>query len=134
MFFLETVIETFGYLFNVKTCPNAPSHIDNCNVLFFRKTKGDGTQLLNQRLTGLFVTIIPVFTACVGFSLFSSDPLPDVRGFLGIRVNDKVLVDRFFYLFMYLASGCVIGDASVGSGCWALKDDHPAFLAMAVSR
>ena len=76
----------------------------------------------------MFVAVIPVFTACVGFALLAFDPLIDVCSFLSVGVDDKVFVDGFGDLFLDFAAGGIIGDVPVCSGCGAFKDDHPAFF------
>ena len=84
----------------------------------------------------MFVPVVAVFTACIGFALFALNPLPNVCGFLSVGVDDKVFVDRFLDLFLDFAASCVIGDvrnppAPLIRGenpCWTFKDDHPAFL------
>ena len=124
MLFLETVIKLFGDPFNVKACPNATGYVYDCDVRFFLKTESDGLQFLDEGFAGVCVTVISVFAAGIGFSLLAFDPLPNLRSFLGIGVDDKVFVDRFRDLLLDFAAGWVIREARF----YTFKDDHAAFF------
>ena len=126
MLFLETVIKLLGNSFSVKGCSDASGHVNERKVLFLFKSKDDGLKFLNQSPTRLFVTVIPVFTACVGFSLLVFDPLPNLCGFVSVGIDDKMFVDGLCDLLLNFAAGCVIGDTPFG--CRTFKNDHPAFF------
>jgi hypothetical protein len=126
VFALELVVEALGHAFHVEPGLGAGRHVPNCQLVFFVQAEGDGLELLDQRLARL-ARGIGVLPAERSFALLAANPLPDLRRFGRIHIDNNVFVSALLGLALDLAPQRVRRNLSVGH--WrALKRRHTALV------
>src|SRR5262249_28765114 len=92
VFSLKMVVEASGDPVTVKGITQAEDHTGQGKALFFIQWKGDGFQLLDERIARLVLSVIGVLAIGGGLARLTRYPLPDLYGPGDIDKNDEMLV------------------------------------------
>ena len=95
MFSLKMIVESPGDTVAVEGIAQAEDHASQGEALFFTQRKGDGLQLLNERIASVVLRMIVMLAIGGGLAWLACYPLPDLHGLVRIDKDDEVLVGGF---------------------------------------